>query len=434
MSKTKTATPHFEVYMPAASAVMSTSLYAAPQTPATYDTELDSGEYQPWGPANNWPKLSRKKLENSTTAYPLIVRKVGMQFGRGLMYYKVDKANNELTYTFPDIPEINQFIIDNDLNYLMLERLMDYGFFGNLFAEFIKDKRNAKIIGLYHLEAEFSRFGGKDEKTKQIIELKYTGDWDNASNIETIPFVHRRNQSIENLQAYKKKFATHDCLPSPGRSMYALPPHAALFRDKGWLDFTNSIPVLMNTLNENAMNIKWHIKVPATYWTSIHPDWEAKKPEERQKIVQDKAKEMEEFLAGSKNAGKIFMSHFAVDPITGQALPGWSLEALDDKGKKDAYLTSVQEGDSQTGRAIGIDSSLSGIQGNTSKMGAGSGSDKRVGFQNTVAMSYADLYVVTAPLRLIGKYNGWDPDIQWGFWHDVPTTLNESASGSQSTM
>ena len=432
MSKKTSISPHFQVYLPEASAVMSTSLSAAPAAQPTYDTDPDSGDFQPWGPTNSWPKDVRKKVEDSTTAYPLIARKVGMQFGRGLMYYKIEKSSGELKYTFPDIPVVNQFIMDNDMNYFMLERMMDYAITGNIFAEFIKNKRNTEIMSVFHLEAEFTRFG--KIINKQIVDVKYTGNWESADDFETIPFISKRNYDIENLKRYKKKFATHDCLPSPGRPLYAKPPHAGLYKDKGWLDFSNSIPVLMNTLNENAMNIKWHIKIPASYWPSVYTDWEAKTPEQREEIVKAKAKSMEDFLSGNANAGKTFMSHYAIDPMTQQALPGWSIEALDGKDKKDAYLTSVQESDSQTNRAIGMDSSLSGIQGSASKMGAGSGSDKRIGFQNTVAMSYADLYVVTAPLRLIGKYNSWDPDIQWGFWHDVPTTLNESPTGSQSEM
>lgn len=404
-----------------------------PVKPA-YSDELESSDYQPWGPNNDEPKIARLKVEKSSTAFPLIHKRVEMMFGRGLFYYKEKKdENGKLTFEFPEDPEINEFLLNNDANYLMLERMMDYVLLNNCFAEFIKQKSNSKIVRINHLEAEFTRFGAANEKTQEIAKIQYLGDWESGDEPESIDFISRRNKTRDEMLKFKKKFATHSCFPSPGRTLYAKSASAALYRDKGWLDYANSVPEIMNSINNNAMNIKYHIQIPDKYWKSVNKDWDSLDQSKREKFIGDKLDEMDKWLSGKENSHKSFISHFSTD-MQGKKLSGWEITAIDDKSKKDAYLTSLQEADTHISRSFGIDPSLSGIQAQSSSMGAGSGSDKRVGFQNTISMSHASLYVITEPLRVVQMYNGWDPDIKWGFWHDVPTTLNEDSTGTTSKL
>lgn len=407
---------------------------AAPIVKSTFSDEVDSGAFQPWGDSNDYPKVSRIKIENSSTAFPLIMKKVGMMFGKGLVYFKEKKTANGIEYEFPDDEKINSFLFQNDCNYLMMERMMDYILLNNVFAEYIKNSTNSEIIIISHLEAEFSRFGGVSDE-KNVSKLLYKGDWEDSTSAEQIDFVLKRYKyDRAHLEKYKKKFALHSCFPSPGRTLYARSPLHGILKTKGWLDYANSVPEIMSVINENAMNIKYHIQIPETYWTSINKDWEKLDQATREKYIDDKLTEMDNFLSGSANALKSFITHFAIDKLTGKKLVGWEITVLDDKQKKDAFITSLQEADTQISRSIGMDTSLSGIQPAGGKMGAGSGSDKRVGFQNTIAMSYADALIITEPLRIVQNYNGWDPEIKFGFLYDQPTTLNENPEGVETKI
>lgn len=399
---------------------------------STFSDEVDSGEHQPWTTTDDYPKVSRIKVEDSSTAFPLIMKKVGMMFGKGLIYYKEVKTAEGVTYDFPDVPEINEFIFRNDCSYLMMERMMDYILLNNVFCEYIKNDSNSQIFNLNHLEAEFSRFG--TVKGKDVIDIKYKGDWESSDTPEILPFVSKRNKyNKAELEKLKKSFVVHSCFPSPGRTLYAKSPLHGVLKDKGWLDYANSVPEIMNAVNENAMNIKYHIQIPEDYWKTINKDWISLDQNTRDEYINAKLVEMDNFLSGSKNAYKSFITHFSTDPVTGKKLVGWEIEAIDDKTKADKFLTSLQEADTQISRSIGIDTSLSGIQAAGGKMGAGSGSDKRVGFQNSIAMSYADSLIITEPLRIAQYYNGWDPSIKFGFLYDLPVPLNESPTGTETT-
>jgi hypothetical protein len=151
-------------------------------------------------------------------------------------------------------------------------------------------------------------------------------------------------------------------------------------------------------------------------------------------LIDAKLDEMDQFLKGTDNAGSSFISHFVADQITGKAQDGWKIEPINDPIKKDQFLTSVQEADIQISRAIGMDASLSGIQPAGGKMGAGSGSDKRVGFTNTLNMTYAEQMIILEPLEIVKMYNDWDPNIRFMFEHEIPTTLNENKNGVKSDL
>jgi hypothetical protein len=400
-----------------------------------YSDGSPSAKYQSWGTDNQQPRNWRIKIEKSTTAYPLIQKICEIIFGKGLVYWFEEKdASGNIKQNFTSNAEVDQFILDNDIEVFLQQRIMDYKFSGNMFCEFILDNGMNKIVNLNHLEAEFSRLGQLNEKTQKFDLLKYTGDWSKESSAVDIPYLNRQDKSKDFIRSTfnkgkNKKFAFQSYMPSPGRTIYAFPSHGAIFRDNGWLDFSNSVPEIMNSINKNAMDLKYHIRIPYSYWETVNPNWDNLKEPEQTAFIDEKLKTMNDWLKGGSNAGKTFISHFATDFVTGKPLAGWEVIVLDDKTKKDAYITSIQEADIQIARALGADTSISGIQTGAGKMGAGSGSDKRVGMDNQVGTSYAAVLHIMEPLRIVAMYNDWPANIKFGFMHELPTTLNEDLSG-----
>jgi hypothetical protein len=416
------------------------SLMPDTKTKATQEkfSEKPTGDYVFWGTSNTLPSDWRKKLEASTTAYPLLFKLVTIIFGRGLYYYQENiSREGNITNDFTRIPEVDEFLDNNDIPFLMKQRLMDYKFLGNCWCEFILSNDMSKITTLSHLEAEFTRFAVNSNDASKFDFIKYTGDWGSPENIVDIPFLNRQDANadfIKKKYSGPKKFSFHSYFPSPGRTIYAFPPHGAIFKEKGWLDYTNSIPGIMNAINEQAANIKYHVRIPYDYWRHSNENWDNLEPEKQKEIIDKKLAELNDFLKQNSNAGKTLYTHFATDSITGKPLAGWEIIEMEDKAKKDSFLTSVQEGDMQTARAWGVDTSISGIQAAGGKMGAGSGSDKRTGFDNQVNSSFADVEIIVEPLKLVGKYNGWPPNLKWGFLHEIPVPLNEDLSGTKTEM
>lgn len=390
---------------------------AAPTAPQAYGSK-DLTDVQNWGTTNNLPKENREKLAPSTTAMPLIVKWVEMVFGMGVYYYELKKENNRIYPVYPEYPEIDEFVRNNNINYVVLERMMDFKVNWNLFAQLLPNIAGNKIVRVKHLEAEFSRFG-KISSENMVQNILYKGDWSSSDEPTDIPFLDSTlKMDLESLQkemAKKKTFAIHSCFPSPGHSLYATPPHQSIFEKDGWLDYALSVPKIMNAINKNAGNIRYHVRIPANYWESNIDDWETKSDEEQKLLIEEKIQEMDEWFSSIQNSGKIFYTHFNVDEVTGKPMTGWEIIEIGDKEKKDKYLTSVQEADIQVSRALNIDTSLSGIQATGGKLGAGSGSDKEAGYQQALYMSHAASLVIFDFLYVIGVANGWSPNLRWGF-------------------
>ena len=412
-------------------AMVTTTIPASVKSAPDVSSDADfSTDFQKWGPNNDKPTVCRLKLEDSTTAFPLIAKKVKMYFGKGLSYHREVFKNGVKTIDETPIEEVENFLLNNNIDLFHLEQMMDYGFINNQFAEFRFDKTGKKIGYLDHLEAEFTRFGKIDKDSYKIKNIRYEADWKAPTNKVSIPFVSIKERDRDEILKIsgRKKFAMHNHFPSPGRTLYAVPPHEALFRKDGWLDFANSIPIIMNKVNQNANAINLHIEIPGDYWKRTVEGFESMEPEKQKEIIDAKIGEIEDFYKGEGATAQTFHSHFAVDH-TGKYLSGWKITPIVTKADKDKFLTSLQEADLQIARALDADTSLANLQQAGGKMGAGSGSDKRTAYTNSLSMSHADMHIITAPLRFVQWFNEWDPAIKWTFKHDIPTTLNDEPSG-----
>lgn len=434
--------PALQTYLPESKAlvtmagVQSSASSTSPTKVIVKDSvNEDSDTYAKWGVDNNWPTIARQKVEKSTTAAPLLFKAVSLVYGSGVQYYFEEIKDDKKVKTFKAIDEIDDFIRRNKIGRFMIEQLMDYKYYGNTWSEFILNGGRSKIDCIYHLEAEFTRLA-MQSANGQIKNVYYSGKWDEDEKGTPIPLLNPRESSNDNIKNTftKNKFAYHTYYPSPGRKYYAMPPHGALYQDKGWLDFSNSVPKMMNSLLENQMVIKYHIQIPYEYWGSMFSDWTTYSPAKKKKKIDEKLTELNEWLTGSKNVGKAFISHFATDPITRKKIAGWEITSIEDKIKKDEWIPSTDAADIQIARAIGTDMSMSGIAPAGGKLGAGSGSDKRTGFQNSVSLSYSEQEIIFETMYLVSQFNGWPSNIKWAFSHVMPTTLDENPTGKQNEL
>lgn len=403
------------------------------------DIDGETSGWQNWGDDNLWPTRIRQQLEKSTVAIPLIFKVACSMFGVGVRYWTESIDNNELKKSFEPIPEVEEFFQNNAVDNIALERIMDFKFFNNMFQEFIFSENGAKIVSTYHLEAEYCRLSIQDLKTHEHKNIGYFGDWENitADKVDKILNCSWRKKSTEDIIksfSSQGKFAVHTKFPMPGRPIYGVPPHVALYRTNGWLEYSNEIPVILNSMIKNGINLKYHITIPADYWSTVYPDWSNYSEEKQKQKRVEKITEISDFLSGSENVHKSFVTEVAIDSLTKKPLAGWEFKVINDKSTLDKEILSSQESDAHIARALNVDPSLAGLQPQGGKMGAGSGSDKRTSFLNSISMSHAEELYVLEFLHVIKKVNGWPSNIKFGFLHQVPTTLNENKNGIEQTI
>ncbi|MGY0037639.1 hypothetical protein [Pedobacter sp. NJ-S-72] len=150
--------------------------------------------------------------------------------------------------------------------------------------------------------------------------------------------------------------------------------------------------------------------------------------EERKAIKSEVRKEMNDFLTGSKNAGKSFITTFSWDPINKTEIPGISITSLDDKLQDGKYIEDSKEASGQYIRSFGIPAPLIGPI-SSGDMGGGSGSDARIHFNILNKRLKPRKDKIVSPLNFIAEYNGWTkrmPGFRFAIEEFVIDTLDVS--------
>ena len=91
-----------------------------------------------------------------------------------------------------------------------------------------------------------------------------------------------------------------------------------------------------------------------------------------------------------------------------------------------------QESASHVFTAGGVAPTLMGIQPGKN-MGAGSGSDARVAFNNFISTSTFEQHLVLEVLHFIRDYNGWPENLEFRFKQPLIMTLDKGKQTQQQT-
>jgi hypothetical protein len=84
----------------------------------------------------------------------------------------------------------------------------------------------------------------------------------------------------------------------------------------------------------------------------------------------------------------------------------WKIDIIDRKVIEGILTNDVLETTQMIHTAVGVDGTLVGNSPG-SKMGGGSGSDKREAFNIFTALSTVDIDILTRPLEVMAEYNGF---------------------------
>lgn len=432
------------VYLPGVKAVGMTDRNKQPTRPVVKDPENEAilGKIQPWGEDNDFPQQLAELGSNSTIIGPTLEKKVNFLYGKGVKPFVVtdiDDAGNEKLRALKsgEIQEIDDFILRTNLQRYILEAANDFYWFLNPFPELILSKNRKKIKQIVAQEATYCRWGIMDEREGRSKYCYINANWPDTEEkyikkVATIdPYAYDRFEQLRHGNEWKYIYPLS--YPSPGKSYYQLVPWYAASMS-GWLDVAQAIPKWKKALMANQISIKYIIKVPAYWWEWKYPDWNEKKNLQK-KRKETEYKKVETFLTGEENAGKPFMTTFKYSHQMQKELPGWSIEAVDNKMKDGMYIEDSQEASAHLLYALGVDPTLVGFSpGGKNRSGGGSGSDKRVAYNMYIETIEPHRDIILEPLRFISQYNGWPSELRWKFTYSQIATLQGGQETTQNVQ
>jgi hypothetical protein len=399
-----------------------------------FDIHVDK-DIAPWGDENMWPTRMLKKAQNSGLFSRNTMTIAAVMYGQGLECYKsVMNGSKEERYPV-DNEEILEFIEQSELNYWFMEQCNDMATFLNCFSTLHMPVgsttfKSKKITKIGNLEAEYCRVSMTEKGISKTLfyspGFADDGKFEEANGAKYKLAISRNADEMLSILGPEKVFAYRKKFPLAAGFYYGIPPWACLMLDDSWIDVAITTPKILNSMNRNMTVIKFHIEYTMDYWKFIYSDWDKKSEQAKRTLIDEEITRMNKFLSGVENAGKTYVTFKAIDPVTKKELPGCTITPLKSNWEKDAYLPNNTAANAEICYYQGIDPSTVGLEKPGGKLGAGSGSDKRVSW-NTMNLMMKPLEdTLLSSIRYVHRFNDWPKEYKWAVKRDAVVTLDNN--------
>lgn len=228
-----------------------------------------------------------------------------------------------------------------------------------------------------------------------------------------------------------RKFAILSRFPGVDSLYYPIPHYAALFRGN-WYNIKRLIGVAKESKLRNAAPIKYLIEVSNRYWDDLFMKRHAVTKAEQQKIMDEKKREIMEFLTNVENSGAVLFSGKQISLDGKGESPDMTVTCIDSKTKEGGdWESDIAEAVNMLCFTMRVHSNLVGSVPGKAQTN-NSGSDKRELYTIAQALKkpYRDLLFMVHDIII--RYNGWK-----GVHPDCPfmqlTTLDEHKDAKEET-
>lgn len=373
------------------------------------DPEVATNErIKNWGDDNNYPQWVLEQTKDVTLVEPILDWKSRALYSGGLAYglLQVDENGNEVFKRIVD-NEIEDWLMQTNINEYLQGATKNFYYYHNAMGQISMSRTGKKAVYLTSIDSTDWRFELKDKKG-YINKVYVSPDWEKYRDMdkETLkfPLFDWFKTDLDDLMQANKQFCFPIQSKSPGRAYYQRAPWHVILST--WLPIARAIPEFKKAMLKNQLTIKYIIRVPEWWWEWKYRDWANKSEKERVKIIQEEKTSFEKFFKGDKQGNSLMITHR--DSTHAKQYHKWEVEVIDDKVKTGMYIEDSQEADAHIFKNLQVDSTLFGNGTGKDRSGAGSGSDKRVAWNNYVLMTKPHQDLILNPLYLIAKLNGWN--------------------------
>ncbi|MBB2149172.1 hypothetical protein [Pedobacter gandavensis] len=403
------------------------------------EEEQGASRWVNWGTGNDFPIQVYKDIKQNGIASRALKLKVDMLYGKRLIPCRVkgfDPNGGKEIVEFVDDPNINEFLKRSNVDQLRNRLIHDFVFLGQCFPILHLNADRSKIAMVDHDKGGKFRYAPFDKSKRRIDEVFRSANWPTPSEDQLDVFkcldsfhyyLEIDRVRYEDEMRYVFPVRTYDIV----NDYYSIAIWNTV-RENGWLANSNSIPKIIQSIIKNSMTIKYHIRIPLSYWKGQFDNWERMKPEDRTQVINAKLQEINDFLTGVDNPMKSFISHYATDPQTGKEVAGWQIDALEDKMKYDAWNSVSTAASAEIMFAIGINPAIFGLGNPGGELKSG-GSDIRESWLTMIASAQGERDTIYSWWPFVREYNGYPSDVELRTVDQVLTTLDQG-KGTAKTL
>lgn len=411
---------------------------APSSAPGTVELEgMTPRKHVLWGTTDDFPQLLKKDLVADTVLKPAIRLKSEMYYAGGLIYgeYKYDNGEKNWQYVYNQ--DIEDFFEANAIERQYYQLFYDLCTFQIAFPQMVLslDGKRITTLNTDFTRAPHCRLGkldGTGKYEKVFLNADHgTNNYkqDESKELKCAPIIG----TLDWIKANVNKGESF-VLPisiTDGFSQYYPEPDWNTARNSKWVEISRDIAIFNKSLIGNKLTILYHIEVhpkfwPATFGTTA---WEAMTNEQRIGKIKEWAGKMANTLKGAENVGNVLTTEMGVangfDDKTYELLKITKVDREIDF-KEGAYLPTSKEASEHKIFSMGLHSDITGVTPGGG-MGAGSGSNNRVAFNQRAMLAKAIQDMAVYPLNIIKRFNGWPSNVKFTFETSLITTLDQGA-------
>lgn len=407
----------------------------AKTTKELLDPERNNRDWIEWGDDDDFPNKLMETLGKLGVGKAALESNADLHYGQGIRWFYEKLTDEGKIVSVPvKVDDFTRLVRDQNYEIEHSEAVDSLEYFYIAFVQFMWDAGKKRINWIKTLNTPFCRFL-KQDASGNIPGIRYSAKFPDA------PTDQKDYQDIMLFDPKNPQKHATFVLPvfygTWGRIFYPEPDYFTVFRNK-WVSIATTVPLLIDSMYSNFATLKYHIKIPGTYFLEKYKDWDQKTEKEQLEIFKKEQIEMNSFLTKPENSGKAFITIYGVG-ADGKEIPGWVIEPIKNYLEATAELPNNQAANYEILYAMNQDPTMQGLDSNGSGSNlAGSGSNKRQSRQNKLAnMKRARLYSLQIP-KLIAQLNGYysiagyGPDLYPDYVStDTSQTLDENPTGSQ---
>ena len=373
-------------------------------------TTPDGKEYVSWGGDNQMPYSIINLIESDETLSTCQVFNAEVCYGAGLSYCTADASQQVAD-------DVDDFLLDNPLADYFLGVCQDLKHFNFAVSVIILNEAGDRIVELHRKQACYCRFAPADKsgRIRKIIygQFRDTQPGDTFEEIELLDprspwrdLQQRMGRRGGGKPTKTRKFAILSRFPGVDSPYYPIPHYAALFKGS-WYNIKRLIGEAKLSKLKNAAPIKYVIEVSPRYWENLFRNNKANELEAQRKLMNEKKREMMEFLTNHENTGAVLFTGKSYSLDGKGETADINVIPIDSKTKEGGdWESDIAEAVNMVCFTMRVHSNLVGSVPGKSQTN-NSGSDKRELYTIAQALQkpYHDL--IFTPHQIIIRYNGW---------------------------
>jgi len=402
---------------------------------------INGKEYVAWGNEDDLPYKLIDLIEADETLATCQAFNAEVCYGSGLRYCTEDAS--------PTVRrQVADFLSDNPLPDYFLGVCQDLMYFNFAVSVIILNDDGSRIVELHRKPACYCRFSPADARTGKINTV-YFGQFRYPAPdvpIEEIELLDPRSpwkdlQQRMGLRASRRnpgavpsktrKFAILSRFPGVDSLYYPIPHYASLFRGN-WYNIKRLIGEAKESKLKNAAPIKYIIEVSQRYWDNLFTSRHIVSREEQLRLMNEKKREMLEFLTNVENTGSVLFTGKSLSPDGKNESSDITVTSVDSKTKEGGdWESDIAEAVNMECFTMRVHSNLVGSVPGKAQTN-NSGTDKRELYTIAQALKKPCRDILFIVHDIIIRYNGWA-----GVHPDCPfiqlTTLDKHSDAEEVT-